>query len=113
MAAEYGIGLGALGLLVGFPLLLLGVLGVLGWLESWMLQPYERAVQINELLDRIEEADELELAVTRLVAHVADPPRAAPQGGVVRAALERTRTRVAQRRVSGGAPAPSASKALR
>lgn len=73
MAADLGIGLGALGLLIGFPLLLLGVMWVLGALEAWMLQPDERAAAINRVLEHADEAEEVEHAVTRLVAQVADP----------------------------------------
>lgn len=72
MAADLGIGLGALGLLIGFPLLLLGVLWVLGWLESWMLFPDERAAAIHRLLEGSERAEDVEQAVTKLVAQVAD-----------------------------------------
>lgn len=75
MAADLGTSLGALGLLVGFPLLLLAGLWVLGSLEAWMLRPYERAVEIERLLAQEGEADALEKAVIRVVAEVADDPR--------------------------------------
>lgn len=74
MTADPGTSLGALGLLVGFPLLLLGGIWVLGWLEDWMLRPYERAVEIERLLAEADETDELERAVIAVVADVADPP---------------------------------------
>lgn len=74
MTADPGTSLGALGLLIGFPLLLLGGIWVLGWLEDWMLRPYERAVEIERLLAEAEETDELERAVIAIVADVADPP---------------------------------------
>lgn len=90
MVAELGTGVGALALLVGFPLLLLGAIGVLGWLEAWMLQPYERAVAITELLEGEEEVDEVEAAVVRLTAQVADP------------AAERARARSAAERHEDG-----------
>lgn len=73
MTAELGTGIGALALLVGFPLLLLGIVGVLGWLEEWMLHPYERGVVIQRLLEDAQGADEVEAAVARLTAQVADP----------------------------------------
>lgn len=73
MAADLGIGLGALALLIGFPLLLLGVMWVLGALEAWTLEPDERAAAIERLLEQADEADEVEHAVTKLVAQVADP----------------------------------------
>lgn len=72
MAADLGIGLGALGLLTGFPSLLLGVMWVLGWLEAWMLEPDERAATIEQLLEGADEAEEVEQAVTALFAQVAD-----------------------------------------
>lgn len=69
-----GIGLGAVALVVGFPLLLMGLLWLLGRLEEWMLQPQERAAAVTELLERVEEAEEIERAVTRLLAQVTDRP---------------------------------------
>lgn len=75
MAADLGTSLGALGLLVGFPLLLLAGLWVLGSLEAWMLRPYERAAEIERLLAQENEADAVEEAVIRVVAEVADDPR--------------------------------------
>lgn len=69
---EVTVGLGALALLVGFPLLLLGMLALLGALEHWMLEPDERATQVQQLLDERDEADDVEKAVTRLLAQLAD-----------------------------------------
>lgn len=84
MAADLGTSLGALGLLIGFPLLLLGGIGILGWLEAWMLRPYERAVEIERLLAQEDEADAVEAAVIRVLAEVADPP----DGSMERAELQ-------------------------
>lgn len=78
MATELGISLGALALLVGFPLLLLGMIGLLGWLEAWMLQPDERAAAITELLERGYDVGEVEVAVARLLADAADRPETRP-----------------------------------
>lgn len=76
--ADLGTSLWALSLLVGFPALLLAGLWVLAWLEAWMLQPDERAAKIKRLLEAENEAEDVEAAVTRLVAEVADyrQPRA-------------------------------------
>lgn len=76
MAAEASIGLGALALVLGFPLFLLGGLWLLGWLEAWMVQPDERAATVRRLLDEIEEDADLEAAVAALLSEVADPPMA-------------------------------------
>lgn len=73
MASEATIGLGALALVVGFPLVLLGGLGFLGWLEAWMVQPDERAAAVRSLLEEKEDS-ELEAAVAALLAQVADVP---------------------------------------
>lgn len=86
MATDLGTSLAALGLLIGFPLLLLGVMWVLGWLEAWMLHPYERAVEIERLLAQDVEAEAVERGVARLVADVADRP--APRSP--RRSLQRT-----------------------
>lgn len=69
---EVTVGLGVLTLLVGFPLLLLGMLALLGALEQWMLEPDERATQVQELLEEREGADDVEAAVARLLAQLAD-----------------------------------------
>lgn len=73
MAADLGTSLSALGLLFGFPVLLLGVLGILGRLEAWMLRPYERAVEIERLLAQEEEAEAVEQAAIRVLAEVDEP----------------------------------------
>lgn len=69
---EITVGLGALALLVGFPLLLLGMLALLGALEHWMLEPDERATQVERLLEEQREAGDVEVAVTRMLAQLAD-----------------------------------------
>jgi hypothetical protein len=70
----FGIGLGATLLVVGFPMLLLAGLWLLGRLEAWMLQPDERAETVQRMLEADAEAEEIEAAVTRLMAEVADRP---------------------------------------
>lgn len=70
--SDLGTTLGALALVVGFPVLLLAAIWGLGMLEAWMLQPDERAAKINRLLEAEHEAEDVEVAVTRLVAEVAD-----------------------------------------
>lgn len=76
--SDLGTSLWALSLIVGFPALLLLGIWVLGLLEAWMLQPDERAAKIKRLLEAEGEAEDVEVAVTRLVAEVADynQPRA-------------------------------------
>ncbi|CAN5772256.1 hypothetical protein BH24ACT14_BH24ACT14_00350 [soil metagenome] len=68
---EFDVGLGAAALVVGFPLLLLGFIGFMGRLETWMLLPAERAAAVVELLEQVDEADDLERAVTSMMAGVA------------------------------------------
>lgn len=70
MNVDVGLGLGVLALVVGFPLLLLVFLVFLGRLESWMLLPDERAAQVSQLMEQVEEADELEHAVALMMADV-------------------------------------------
>lgn len=70
--SELGTSLWALALIAGFPVLLLVGIWVLGMLEAWMLQPDERAAKIKRLLEAENEAEDVEAAVTRLVAEVAD-----------------------------------------
>ena len=66
----------AAALIVGFPLLLLALLLVLGRIEDWMLRPGERAAAVVQLLDQVEEADELERAIALMMSEVADRPTA-------------------------------------
>ena len=74
MNVDLGLGLGAMALVIGFPLLLLVLLVFLGRLESWMLLPDERAAQVSALLEQVEEADELEHAVALMMAEVTPTP---------------------------------------
>jgi hypothetical protein len=67
-------GLQALLVVVGFPLMLMGALAVLAWLESWMLQPDERAAAVLRLLEQSDRAEDVEVEVARLLAVVADRP---------------------------------------
>lgn len=74
-----GTGMGldvGLALVVGFPVLLLVMVGALGWLEAWMLQPDERAAAVQRLLDQEDEVDRLEFAVAQMLAPLATVPRA-------------------------------------
>lgn len=73
-------GVSAVALIVGFPFLLLGLLISLEKLESWGLRPYERATEVQRLLDG-EDQDAIERAVAELLADAADapaPPRLDP-----------------------------------
>jgi len=81
--ANLGVGVGALALVAGFPLLLLGVIWLLARLEAWMLRPYERAALIADLLEHAVEAEEVELGVARLVAEVTDRAPAPRERGRV------------------------------
>lgn len=72
MGSGLGITAGALALVVGFPLLLLVGVGILAWLEQWMLQPYERAVRIEALLAQEEEVEDVERGVVQVLADVVD-----------------------------------------
>lgn len=69
---EVTVGLGALALLVGFPLLLLGMLALLGALEQWMLESDQRASHVQQLLEEQRETEDVEAAVARLLAQLAD-----------------------------------------
>jgi Na+-transporting methylmalonyl-CoA/oxaloacetate decarboxylase gamma subunit len=68
---QFDLGIGA-ALVTGFPLLLLGFIWFMGRLESWMLVPDERAAAVVELLEQVDEAEDLERAVTSMMAGV--PP---------------------------------------
>jgi hypothetical protein len=65
-----GLSAGLAALVLGFPVLLLAMLALLGWLEAWMLKPDERADEVARLLQGHGEPDEVEAAVTRLFADV-------------------------------------------
>ena len=55
-------------LVLGFPVLLMALLLLLGRLERWMIQPDERAAEVSRLLDQADHAEEVEEAVRRLLA---------------------------------------------
>jgi uncharacterized membrane protein YhiD involved in acid resistance len=69
---EVGVGLGAAALVVGWPLLILVGIWLLGRLEAWMLHPDERAAKVQKLLSDADHPDEVETAVTRLLSEVSD-----------------------------------------
>ena len=98
MGIDVGVGLGAFALVVGFPLTLLVLLLVLGRLESWVLMPDERAERVSRLLDQVDEADELEHAVTLMMADVTPTSRPAPSAR----ARRRWALRLAARRSRAG-----------
>jgi hypothetical protein len=58
------------------PVVLLTMIWVLGRLEAWMLQPDERAARLELLLSELDEPEDVEVAAARLLAEVADSPRA-------------------------------------
>ena len=64
----------AVALVVGFPLLLLALVMLLGRLEDWVLMPDERAAAVSQLLEQVDEAEELEKAVALMMSEVADRP---------------------------------------
>lgn len=72
--------LSAVALIVGFPLMLLLLVLLLGQIEDWMLMPDERAAAVSQLLEQVDEAEDLERAVTLMMSEVADRPsrRTAP-----------------------------------
>lgn len=74
------VGLGALALLLGFPLLLLGMLALLGALEHWMLESHERAARVQALVEDRREVHEVEAAVATLLAQLADRHEGPPHG---------------------------------
>jgi hypothetical protein len=71
---------GAAALIVGFPVLLFLLMALLGWLEAWMLRPDERAAELHRLLEVHEHAEDIEQAVVKLLAEVADTPRPRVEG---------------------------------
>lgn len=79
MISGLGITTGALVLVAGFPLLLLAGVGILAWLERWMLQPYERAVRIEALLAQEQEVEDVERGVIQVLADVLDHPMRRPR----------------------------------
>lgn len=74
----------AVALIVGFPLLLLLLVLFLGRLEDWVLRPDERAEAVTQLLDQVDEAEELEKAVTLMMSEVADRPASGRPSPAVR-----------------------------
>lgn len=76
-------------LVLSVPPLLLVLLHLLARLEDWMLKADERAAAVAALLEQVDEPDDVEVAVRRLLSGVADKPqrrvdRAAPQDVRVR-----------------------------
>ena len=63
-------------MVVGFPLLLLLLVLLLGRIEDWMLMPDERAAAVSQLLEQVERPEELEKAVALMMSEVADRPSA-------------------------------------
>ena len=55
-------------------MMLLFLVLFLGRIESWMLRPDERAAAVTQLLEQVNEAEELEKAVTLMMSEVADRP---------------------------------------
>lgn len=62
-------------LVIGFPIALIVMLTLLAWLENWMVRPDERAAAVRDLLERVDQVEEIERAVTELLAVVADAPQ--------------------------------------
>ncbi len=89
----FDLNLGAAALIVGFPLLLLGLVLFLERIEDWMLMPDERAAVVSELLERVDETDELEQAVAVMMSKVANR-----QGSRVPAATRGRAVRLDRRR---------------
>lgn len=66
-------------LVLGFPILLIVGVVMLGRLESWMLSPDERAVAVTDLLERLDDAEAVERAATVVIGDVRS--RRASNGG--------------------------------
>lgn len=66
-------GMSVLGLLLGFPILILLGIGLLARLEEWMVAPDKRAEAVQHLLEQ-QEAEQLEQSVTQLLSGKADRP---------------------------------------
>lgn len=75
MDFDLGIGLGALALVIGFPVALLLFVIFLGRLEVWILAPDERAAAVSQLLEQVDETEELEKAVALMMADVTHKKR--------------------------------------
>jgi hypothetical protein len=90
----YDLSASVIAIVVGFPLLLLALVLILGRIEHWMLMPDERAAAVSQLLEQVDEAEELEKAVALMMSEVADRPSTKGQSPA-----ERTRSvRLARRR---------------
>lgn len=74
----------AMALVVGFPLLLLLLVLLLGRIEDWVLMPDERAAAVSQLLEQLDEAEELEKAVALMMSEVADRPTSGHASPAVR-----------------------------
>ena len=74
----------AVALVMGFPLLLLLLVMLLGRLEDWVLMPDERAAAVSQLLEQVDEAEELEKAVALMMSEVADRPSSRQRSPAVR-----------------------------
>ena len=61
-------------MVVGFPMLLLVLVLVLGRIEDWMLMPDERAAAVSQLLEQVDRPEDLEKAVALMMSEVADRP---------------------------------------
>jgi hypothetical protein len=86
------LGLGAVALLVGFPLLLLTAVWGLEALERWMVTPGERAEEVARLLNS-EDPETIESAVANLFHAEADRPgRPIRTSLAIRRILSRSRT---------------------
>lgn len=98
MAEEGGVQAENLGwwvpvLVLGVPPLLLVLLAALGRLESWTLGPDERAAQVVRLLEQEDAPDEVEVAVSTMLAQVAAMPRQERRRVAAAAAALRARRR--------------------
>lgn len=72
----FDLSLSSIALIVGFPMLLLFLVLLLGRIEDWMLMPHERAAAVSQLLEQVDEAEDLEKAVALMMSEVADRPSA-------------------------------------
>jgi len=87
-------------LVVGVPPVLLVLLTQLERVERWTLRADERAAEVVRILEQDESPDDVEVAVTTLLAEVATMPRAQRERVATAAA------RAVVRRRRGGAPEP-------
>jgi len=80
MDTEMGLEAWAYWLVVGFPTLLFVLLLALGRLERWMIRPDERAAEVTRVLEQVDQAEEVERVVTRLLGDVPARPEDALRG---------------------------------